>query len=144
MDKINLEKLKAANLPVCDFEDLGLKFEVNGKVSDPSVENAIKHYKSEIRKRINEYLKTFVKPVVSLDKKGNFQFYRCISCDCVLSGLFGTFEWGIAHGEGYCSKCGYPARAFHKIDEPGWKMTFSNILQYHPKFLERKVNDDAN
>lgn len=30
---------------------------------------------------------------------------RCPHCGSDLLGLFGSFTWGIAHGEGFCSNC---------------------------------------
>ncbi len=44
-----------------------------------------------------------------------------------------TFVWGLAHGEGYCRECGYPARAHHEVPEVGRIQSF--ILQYHPDEL---------
>ena len=46
------------------------------------------------------------------------------------------FRWGLANGEGYCSGCGYPARAYHR--EVGPIRFFSCILQYHPDELHAK------
>lgn len=64
---------------------------------------------------------------------------KCICCGEYLTGgrsllnFLGTFTWGIAHGEGHCGKCHYPARAIHRIDGVG---TLSGvILQYHPSQL---------
>lgn len=44
------------------------------------------------------------------------------------------FVWGLAHGEGYCATCGYPARAYHSIEGVGDIRHL--ILQYHPDGLE--------
>lgn len=41
--------------------------------------------------------------------------WPCVNCEKPLTGLFGHFQWGLAHGEGYCSKCGWPARGCHYI-----------------------------
>jgi len=30
---------------------------------------------------------------------------KCPNCGTDLGGLFGTFVWGIIHGEGFCSEC---------------------------------------
>src|SRR5688572_28415416 len=45
----------------------------------------------------------------------------CIQCGKRLTGGMleaalglATFEWGYVHGEGHCSNCGYPARAYHR------------------------------
>ena len=63
---------------------------------------------------------------------------KCIVCGSTLTGLFGSFEWGIAHGEGYCSNCGYPARAYHTVNDREHKPIFEHaafVLQYHPEVL---------
>jgi hypothetical protein len=65
---------------------------------------------------------------------------KCICCGEQLTGgkdilnFLGTFTWDIAHGEGYCGKCHYPARAIHRIDGVGTLSGF--ILQYHPSQLK--------
>jgi hypothetical protein len=30
---------------------------------------------------------------------------KCPNCGADLTGLFSSFNWGIVHGEGYCSEC---------------------------------------
>lgn len=61
----------------------------------------------------------------------------------ILDGLMhATFVWGIAHGEGGCSKCGYPARALH-YDIGGIK-SLQLILQYHPDELTVATKKDYN
>lgn len=79
---------------------------------------------------------------VALDRMG-----RCVCCDEALSSgrdilnFLGTFTWGLAHGEGFCGKCRYPARAYHRVDKLG---TLNLILQYHPddlSFTEKEKFD---
>jgi hypothetical protein len=84
--------------------------------------------------QVEEYLKQFV-----LSKDG-----KCICCgerqgvtdhtDWIRSALTGSakFTYGIAHGEGFCSACHYPARANHYIGD--W-FKWQTILQYHPDGL---------
>lgn len=73
----------------------------------------------------------------------------CLKCSEPLSGgglaesFFGKggFEWGLAHGEGHCRGCGWPARAYHFIKDADGNdvMTIRNIvLQYHPDFVSTK------
>jgi len=31
--------------------------------------------------------------------------YLCPNCDAVLGGIFGSFQWGICHGIGFCNNC---------------------------------------
>lgn len=66
---------------------------------------------------------------------------KCLKCGEPLGGWTGTFRWGLAHGEGACSACGWPARAHHFIkDKDGRDLcSLRNfILQYHPKFVTKK------
>lgn len=140
MKEIDLEKLKLLNLPVCDIETLQMKFGVKGKIDNPAAKNAADHMRMEIEKEVNEYLKIFVAPIKVLDKKGDVQFIRCLNCNSALTGLFGTFKHGLTHGEGYCSKCGYPGRMDHRITRPGWNINFGWILQYQPKYLKKEGN----
>lgn len=74
---------------------------------------------------------------------------NCPSCDALirpknmLEGfLLSTFEWGVAHGEGRCSECGYPVRGIHLVEmkvmgEPA-TFEFRMPLPYHPSVLEDK------
>lgn len=57
----------------------------------------------------------------------------CLCCGAPLSGLVGRFRWGLAHGEGECGACGYPARAIHRIEGIGTLSTV--VFQYHPDEL---------
>lgn len=70
---------------------------------------------------------------------------RCLGCDSILGGFLGTFRYGIAYGEGACSKCGYPCRAQHHIqDEHGEDLMHIGpaVLQYHPDELTERGDDD--
>jgi len=71
----------------------------------------------------------------------------CPGCKSTLSGnglsslLSSTFVWGLVHGEGYCSHCGWLCRAYHvpkhegkPIIEDGEPVV--NVLPY--KSLELK------
>lgn len=80
---------------------------------------------------VAEYLKAFLPPS------------DCVCCGSkqgakdIIDGLLGgaMFRWGIAHGEGECSKCGYPGRAMHYIGNPEILTVRNYILQYHPSAL---------
>lgn len=84
---------------------------------------------------INKYLSVFAKPI-NLEKKGFVSgSCKCLQCESVLDGVIGSFTWGLTHGEGVCSKCGWPCRAYHRPeDENGELFTtaIEKILQYHP------------
>ena len=78
--------------------------------------------------RWDEYLSQFAKLTDA----------KCLCCGNELScrlgmGLFGGFEWGLAHGEGHCAYCRYPMRGHHRVDGLG---TIRNLfLPYHPSLI---------
>lgn len=128
--KNELTRLQALNLPHATPEIFGATIREDA----PDREQAEKHLAV-----LAEYLKEFVPPS------------NCICCgsrlgakdvvDAFIGGADGppTFKWGIQHGEGTCSKCGYPARAMHYIgkteNEPEIMTIRNYILQYHPSTL---------
>lgn len=47
-------------------------------------------------------------------------------------GLY-TFKWGVAHGEGRCGDCGWPARGWPEVEiSDGRVLRFPIPLPYHP------------
>lgn len=106
----------------CTIEDIGI--EITGTDAPPIIA------------AINEYLSIFEKPALR-EKEGKFSGRtNCCGCGQPLDGFMGTFTWGIAHGEGACSKCGWPARAYHEPkDSDGniFDRPFQMILQYRKK-----------
>jgi hypothetical protein len=109
-----LQELKDSDLPLASIESINLV------IDDKTGENG-----EEVKlttDSVVEYLSSFTIPTG-----------YCPMCDNNYGGIFGTFTWGIAHGEGFCSACNYPMRANHKIEHLG---RISNmILPYHPKEL---------
>ena len=106
---------KLANIAVCTVGDIG-------------VEIAVRNPQGGIA-ALNEYLSQFAAPansaIMLLDE--------CLNC-----GNVGTFQWGIARGEGNCCSCGWPSRAFHdpkNADGPILVDRFVAILQYHPSHV---------
>lgn len=79
---------------------------------------------------LDKYFSHFVHP----DPTG-----KCLNCglvqDGLMAALLGGFRWGLAHGEGFCSRCQYPARAYHFSVGPIERLNV--LLQYHP--LEVKI-----
>lgn len=72
---------------------------------------------------LDEYFVAFLPPSETCWKCGLRQ-------GGLLGALMGGFRWSIVHGEGNCSGCGWPARAYHRNIGP---VEFLNmILQYHP------------
>lgn len=117
-----LDRLKAANLPHMQGTDIA---EMKENCEEARQKMAM----------LDDYLKAFV--------KGDG---TCVCCGArqggkdLLDGLLNArFQWGIAHGEGFCSVCGYPARGMHYIgkNEQGEAaVTIRNwVLQYHPDGL---------
>lgn len=109
--------LRAKNLPRLSWRDV---FAVPDGAVPPSAED---------QAAMEAYFRRFAKPL-----EGGL----CLSCGekqgarDVMEAFLGVakFRWGLAHGEGYCSGCGYPARALHY--EVGPINRLSLILQYHP------------
>lgn len=71
---------------------------------------------------------------------------RCPGCGRTLYGSGGliaqaiglySFEWGIAHGEGRCCGCGWPARGRPTVKlGDGRVVSFPVPLPYHPSVVE--------
>lgn len=119
-NRMELARLQAANLPKMRASDIA-----DIKEPGPEADAAMK--------RLDDYLQAFVKA----DDHG-----KCVCCGeqqggDMIAGLLGKakFRWGLAHGEGFCSECGYPGRALHYIGEGKDEMRLSLILQYHPEGL---------
>lgn len=87
---------------------------------------------------IDKYLAVFAKPIERGGSPEGFVLgkHACLKCGSALDGMLGSFQWGLAHGEGTCSKCGWPARMYHWIKDREGKELFTSrislILQYHP------------
>jgi hypothetical protein len=58
--------------------------------------------------------------------------YMCAGCGAPLTGFLGVFQWGIRHGEGFCSDCGYPTRMYHVLKDHKGEYQLAMPLQYHP------------
>jgi len=113
-------------MAVCTMADIGLT--ITGEGAEP------------ICDAISEYLSVFAKPVLHDGTTGGMLGnFDCLNCGERLDGFLGTFTWGIAHGEGKCSKCGWPCRAYHNPkDAEGdiFDRRLQIILQYHPSGVE--------
>lgn len=83
-------------------------------------------YTPEFVAILDEYLKSFTLPSDLNTPKPR---RPCLKC----GSLYAGFTWSIQHGEGHCSECGWPARAYHFItDETGAECRLVMTLQYHP------------
>lgn len=115
----------AEAINVCTIADVGL--EITG-ADAPSLIEAI-----------NAYLSFFAKPVVG-GSDGGFLFgkQKCLKCGKTLGGLLGSFQWGLASGEGTCRGCGWPCRIHHcpkDADGNIFVQPLMVILQYHPRHV---------
>lgn len=106
---------------------------------------------------MRDYLANFCAPIRETRQSNGEEIHEefCPACGEKFSGLLASLgfgvgiEWGIAHGEGHCSGCGWPYRALHRIYDPEeWQSyeaapddakapeplaTISNMfLAYHP------------
>lgn len=135
--KMTLEKLnelRAKNLPHATVASVGIGVTVkDGETAPEAIELCAK-----LNAELDVYYHHFT-PMVD---------HKCIGCgerlvgkDMVEAYILGcTFTWGLAHGEGYCAECGYPARAIHfiKFDNEEGSLKFQRVLQYHPSELKHK------
>ena len=85
---------------------------------------------SEVTAPLDGYLYLFAAPTDG----------KCLKCDAQLTGILGSFMWGLVNGEGTCSSCGWPARAYHRPEETDGSEIFDRplelILQYHPDCVD--------
>lgn len=93
---------------------------------------------------VTNYLNEFAAPIYNNEEDRFTGTMVCLKCGSYLNGVFGSFTWGIVHGDFTCSKCGWPGRAYHYIedeedddDEDIFNMPLQIILQYHPDFVSQ-------
>jgi hypothetical protein len=97
---------------------------------------------------LDKYFSQFVALPIKDDEDGKpqVQTQKCAGCGEMLTGIFGTWRWGIAHGAGLCGGCGWPSYGHHFIrDENGEDVVTLRgvILQVHPDFVERRERQNA-
>ena len=114
----SLAELRALDIPVATCERLGIQFrrKYPGHRRWSSFDNGVDV--PVLIQQADKYLKHFCAEPI------------CPACDRKLGGIFGTFRWGMATGEGSCSACGYPCRAIHDIKAVG--ILTNMALAYHP------------
>jgi hypothetical protein len=141
MEKVSIEEMQAKNLPSLDWRTMMKSSEPGKTVEEVVREDAAAEGKNpdEVIAALDAYFAPFT-PMVDGSK--------CVGCDKTQGGdIFeaalglACFTWGLAHGEGYCSNCGWPARGYHY--KMPWPFPQSErpvglILQYHPSALKPK------
>ncbi len=123
-DPLTQDELEAlrTGVPRCRVADLGTPGDTATPEGMAIVENYLSHFAAPIKQ----------------------DGMPCLRCDKPLVGMLafmhgGGFEWGIAHGEGHCANCRWPARAYHfiKDNEGSELLTIRNlVLQVHPADIE--------
>jgi hypothetical protein len=116
---------------------------------------AIKEAPEGTAEALDKYFEPFAQPPGKPDEyDGRFTIddgQPCLKCDKPLVGLSsfvfgGGFTWGLAHGEGFCAHCKWPARAYHfikKLDGSELATLRNVILQYHPDYVETRKKTKA-
>ena len=122
--KQELQRLQDAKLPRMDWREI-VTVKEGEKLSEAD------------EKALSEYFAHFVKPgpcICCSSRQGSKDLM-----DAFLGG--GKFRWGLAHGEGNCTECGWPARAYHRNVGP---IEFVQvILQFHPDELRASEKEAA-
>jgi len=111
------------------LENVGLTYTIPEDVTDAERAEA-----EEVLAGIKDYLAHFVAPI--RDESGA----RCFHCGEYLTGMMaailsrgGGFTWGIAHGEGFCGNCRWPAAGHHFAK--GFFTLHNYVLSYHPDYV---------
>ena len=113
--QVRLDKLKAANIPHATPDDLTGNLEFN---TDPDVIAYLRHY---------------AKPKVD-DAGVVRQGQPCVACDAQHS-----FTWGLVHGQGFCTGCGWPGTLYHFVNDKEGKEVATMrgaLLWAHPTEIE--------
>ena len=124
---IDIEAMKAKNLPKCNAGDVGVELKDDAGDDGRKIIDAL-----------NKYLSGFCKPI-SRGKGSILQSsWVCPCCSRPLGGAMGSFAYSLVHGEGACS-CGWICRANHypkdgngEIFNGGLRL----ILAYHPDVVQ--------
>ena len=75
--------------------------------------------------KLGEYLNGFLEPQFQHDRDDEPNTIVCPACRShiysggIMDALMSSFEWGIVHGDGFCSQCRWPIRMYHFVDLDG-------------------------
>jgi len=70
---------------------------------------------------MSEYLTGFHDPVFRDNSDEETATILCVKCGShlysggLMDAMFSTFSWGIVHGDGFCTKCGWNYRMYHTV-----------------------------
>lgn len=93
---------------------------------------------ADVLKALDEHFRHYAKSGTPCPGCGATLF---VGADDFVGMLTATFRWGIVHGEGNCSNCGWPATVHHSIrDADGEELIFLRNygLAAHPDFVEKR------
>jgi hypothetical protein len=107
------DELLARQLPAVTLDQM-LKIDLS---DDATVEDraGLERWWKEEGAKIDTYLSSFVLGLVLEDGKEVAGAGGCPCCLAELGGFLGAFQWGLVHGEGTCSRCGWPVTAYHYL-----------------------------
>lgn len=119
-----LKHARSLNLPRADAKSLNIKITATANLEEAEAEAAA----------LNDAIARYAAAFAHTDD------HTCPGCGTRLTGLLGSFTWGLVHGEGHCRSCGYPCRAYHRPKDDNGEAIFESALQailpYHPDDLE--------
>lgn len=132
-----IEELRAMNLPRCTAKDIGIVPKEGMELDQKAI---------DFIADLDAYLHKFAAP-----SKRNWNsttvVWDCLNCGQMLTGLVGSFQWGIANGIGECGNCHWPCQALHRpVDRDGKEM-FTDVvkwvLQAHPDEVQTRRELEA-
>lgn len=88
------------------------------------------------------YLDDYFRNFLPLTEGGDgMMMGRPCRCGKPLGGFLGTFTYGIAHGQGRCSACGWPCVSHHYVKNGAGEEILALrefVLQVHPSLVEER------
>lgn len=109
------EELRGRQLEPVTFDKL-FKITVGGDASAEEQEAFQKGWTERDLPKINAHLAGYV---LGLERSDGEEVEAPGGCPCCLAKLggflTGSFQWGLAYGEGSCSACGWPVTAYHRL-----------------------------
>lgn len=134
MDHISKERLAELRVTTAHADAKSIGYDFGEDATPEQIED------------FQSYLAHFAAP--RRDADGNLaKGHPCLACDePLITGLLGFldkggFEWGLAHGEGHCRNCRWPATLYHFVKDRHGKdlvIITTVLLQIHPDQIELK------